>query len=133
MYKIVGINSEVETCEHCGKTGLKKVVWLDELDQEGNLTGNVRAFGVNCAAYALLGNKNRTPSQNEKYILEQAYQDKSELRATYFETKCFLTPDNIYIEKGYKIGQVMKEQQIDRLSAVAYIKEQMRLNNWFLR
>jgi hypothetical protein len=46
-YKIVGINDEQESCDCCGKTGLKKVVWLEEIE-----TGSVRAFGTTCAAKA---------------------------------------------------------------------------------
>ena len=52
-FKLKAVNSDSETCEACGKTGLKKVMWLDQLDAEGNETGNVRAMGTTCGARAL--------------------------------------------------------------------------------
>lgn len=53
VYKLVGINSDTETCENCGKTGLKKVMWLDLLDEDGNTTGSVIAMGTTCGAKSL--------------------------------------------------------------------------------
>ena len=50
-FKIVGINSDTDTCECCGKTGLKKVVWLNRM--ENGATVETVPFGVNCAAMAM--------------------------------------------------------------------------------
>lgn len=47
--KVLGINSDRDTCDCCGKTNLAKVVWL-EIDG-----GEPVAYGVNCAAKAKLG------------------------------------------------------------------------------
>lgn len=55
MKRIRGINDESDTCSACGKTGLKKVVWID--DSEAGL--DAEPFGVNCAALIMLGNKTR--------------------------------------------------------------------------
>lgn len=49
-YRILGTNQDQDSCECCGKTGLKKVVWLSELDADGNTTGKPLAVGCNCAA-----------------------------------------------------------------------------------
>lgn len=43
-FKIKGINDERDTCDCCGKTGLKKVVWIEDVD-----AGEIRAFGTTCA------------------------------------------------------------------------------------
>ena len=43
MYKILGINDEVTTCECCGKSGLKRTVVL------GSDSGELR-YGTACAA-----------------------------------------------------------------------------------
>jgi hypothetical protein len=51
MFKIRGVNSDLDTCQCCGKTNLKKVVWLDRLE-EGEVIETV-AYGVNCAARAV--------------------------------------------------------------------------------
>lgn len=45
--KILGINDETNTCEHCGKTNLKRVVII-QLD-----SGEIVRYGVDCAARAL--------------------------------------------------------------------------------
>ena len=44
MYKVRGCNDERDFCECCGKTRLKRVVWIENLD-----TGDVRHFGTTCA------------------------------------------------------------------------------------
>lgn len=53
QFTLKGINNDVETCEKCGKTGLKRVMWLEVLDEEGNGTGSVIPMGTCCGAKAL--------------------------------------------------------------------------------
>ena len=53
QYTLKGINSDTETCEKCGKTGLKRVMWLEVLDEEGNGTGSVIPMGTCCGAKSL--------------------------------------------------------------------------------
>jgi hypothetical protein len=50
-FKIRGVNSDLDTCQCCGKINLKKVIWLDRLE-EGEVIETV-AYGVNCAARAV--------------------------------------------------------------------------------
>lgn len=45
--KVLGINDDTDTCECCGRTGLKRVVWL-ERDESGPF-----AAGVDCAGKIL--------------------------------------------------------------------------------
>jgi hypothetical protein len=52
-YKVLGVNDDHDTCNCCGKTGLKRVVWLAELDADGNRVGDPTAVGCNCAARML--------------------------------------------------------------------------------
>ena len=52
-YILKGINSDTETCEQCGKTGLKRVIWLEVLDADGNQTGSTIPMGTCCGAKAL--------------------------------------------------------------------------------
>lgn len=54
MFKVLGINDEVTTCDCCGKTNLKCTVAL-----ESEATGIVR-YGRDCAAKAVMGNKSRS-------------------------------------------------------------------------
>ena len=51
MFKVLGCNDEVTTCECCGRTNLKKTVAL-----ESATIGIVR-YGVDCAAAAVYGAK----------------------------------------------------------------------------
>jgi hypothetical protein len=53
QYKLKGINGDSDTCELCGKTNLKKVMWLAELDPDGNELGFVFAVGTTCGAKKL--------------------------------------------------------------------------------
>ena len=57
--KIVGINDEMDSCEVCGKTGLKRVVWIDDGE------GNVVHVGTSCAA-RMLGNDAKSQKNAEK-------------------------------------------------------------------
>ena len=44
MKKILGINDDRDFCQCCGKTGLSRVVWI-----ENDETGEIRHFGTTCA------------------------------------------------------------------------------------
>ncbi len=44
MFKILGVNDDKDFCECCGKSGLKSVVWIENLE-----TGLVQHFGSVCA------------------------------------------------------------------------------------
>jgi len=50
MAKLLGINTDEDFCEHCGKNNLKRVVWI-ELDD-----GTIQHVGCDCA-YAILTGK----------------------------------------------------------------------------
>jgi hypothetical protein len=52
-YRIKGVNDDLDTCDLCGKTGLKKVAWLVELDAEGDEIGIAAPYGCCCAAKLL--------------------------------------------------------------------------------
>ena len=41
---VKGVNDEKETCECCGKNGLKRVVWIEDTE-----TGEIKHFGTTCA------------------------------------------------------------------------------------
>ena len=52
-YVLKGVNSEAEHCDICGKTGLKRVMWIVEVDADGNETENLLSAGTTCGAKAL--------------------------------------------------------------------------------
>ncbi len=68
-YKFKGINNDFDFCSCCGKKGLKRVVWLSLLDNEGNELSDPEPFGVNCAANAM-GWKYGTKSKHENKFLD---------------------------------------------------------------
>lgn len=46
-FKVIGITDETSVCECCGKSNLKKVVVLENIN-----TGEIVRYGVDCAAKA---------------------------------------------------------------------------------
>lgn len=44
-FKVLTVNDDRNFCECCGKTGLKKVVWIESAE-----TGVIQHFGTSCAA-----------------------------------------------------------------------------------
>lgn len=51
-FKVLGMTQDVDICECCGKTGLKRTVILGALDADGNVMADVY-YGTRCAALAL--------------------------------------------------------------------------------
>lgn len=43
-YIFLGINDDRDTCECCGRTNLKRVVWIEDTE-----TGEVKHYGTTCA------------------------------------------------------------------------------------
>lgn len=102
VYKLKGINSEAETCEVCGRTGLKQVMWLDELDIEGNESGRVRAYGTTCGAIALgfsgPGSSKATVDRDINDLMYQTVQ--AEITRIQNEV-LILHPEGVFIPRGY--------------------------------
>ena len=72
-FKVMGTNSDHDTCNHCGRTGLKRVVWLQAVDSDGNDIGDVEPIGTSCAATLM----RRTTTQVTR-LAEQADRDAAE-------------------------------------------------------
>lgn len=49
QHKILGTSNQIETCQHCGRTDLKKGAWLGVLDADGNVEAEL-AVGMTCAS-----------------------------------------------------------------------------------
>ena len=49
-FEVVAVSDDNDTCECCGKTGLKRVVYI-----RNNETGEVKHFGTTCAASPVKG------------------------------------------------------------------------------
>jgi len=48
-WRIKGVVDDTDTCEHCGRRGLKRVVAMVPLDADGNEDGDAAYFGTGCA------------------------------------------------------------------------------------
>ena len=54
-YRYLGCNDEEDSCCQCGRQGLKRVVWLQPLNDAGEPDGDPAHFGTTCGAWLLLG------------------------------------------------------------------------------
>jgi len=52
-YTLLAVNDDSQECTICGRTELKKVMWLCELDTDGNKTENIFQCGTTCGAKVL--------------------------------------------------------------------------------
>lgn len=69
-YALKGINDDESMCMICGKVELKRVMWLIELDAEGNEMGEAFHCGTTCGAKLM----QRKQSEVKKAIDSFAYQ-----------------------------------------------------------
>lgn len=70
-YKIVGINDDMDTCMCCGKSGLKRVVWMVAIDPDGNPDGSPEHYGTTCAA-RIAGYANPTSAVTKRKVEVEA-------------------------------------------------------------
>lgn len=49
-FNVLAVNDESDFCECCGRKGLKKVVWIEDLEN-----GDIKHFGTTCAAAPVKG------------------------------------------------------------------------------
>ena len=63
-YRILGINDEQTSCDHCGKQNLKKVVWLENIEDE-----QIMAVGTTCAGKMIYGNKRKGAAVHTQAII----------------------------------------------------------------
>ena len=49
-FQVKGVNDDRSECECCGKTGLKRVVWIENTE-----TSEIKAFGTTCALSPVKG------------------------------------------------------------------------------
>lgn len=122
-YRLMGINSDSDVCSCCGKKGLKRVAWLAPLDVDGNVCGEVAAFGCVCASLAL-GHGKLSPSKAEKQITSEikesehfvdcvmAYFHRGQLSRCAYPGKTFVHyySTTAEIAKRYEAGEITIEE-----------------------
>ncbi len=98
-WKVLGTNDDRETCECCGKTGLKRVVWLE------SEAGDVVAYGTESAARAL--QVRGTKAEKTRKFAELALETKYEARREVFRTHCRLAHSH-YIPRDFNLGEAFR-------------------------
>lgn len=92
-YRYYGINDDESVCSHCGKKGLKRVVWLAELDEEGNEVSEPAPYGTTCAAEMLgwrYGTRNQTKSRFNTMLNDAVQKEASEKLSEYVKNGVFV-------------------------------------------
>lgn len=95
-YALKGINDDSTVCSVCGRVELKKVMWLVELDSEGNETGDPFHCGTTCGA-RLLGYTQsvvRTKVEQFSYFVSRRRREMKETKAKEIGYYTFLSELN---------------------------------------
>ena len=77
--KIIGINDDQDSCDCCGKTGLKKVVWLEDSE-----TLAIAAYGSTCAAKANNHDRNTQKCQEATFLAAQKKLEKEQEKREWY-------------------------------------------------
>ncbi len=98
--RVLGVNDDRDSCDCCGRQGLKKVVWLE------TAAGEVVAYGVGCAARALgIGG---TLVGQRKAIAELARTALVTERRRIFGSECRLVR-GVYIPRDFSLARTRKK------------------------
>lgn len=65
IFRVVGVNDDQDTCSHCGKTGLKSVVWLQNIQEQVEFP-----VGSSCAAKMLGWTEKSAEGQRNRALRE---------------------------------------------------------------
>lgn len=87
-FSVKGINDDQSSCECCGRTGLKRVVWIEDLE-----TGKLSHFGVVCAtapakAFGITTEIRKAVREHDKALAEAAHADRMAVFARDSAEKC---------------------------------------------
>lgn len=104
-YNVLAVNDDKDFCECCGKQGLQRVVWIEDLD-----TGEIKHFGTTCATKPAKG-----------------FGVDKEIKAAigYFNDKRkaqFFAAHRAYKAAGGKYGPMQADGTFPRLDAALYEK-----------
>ena len=113
QYKLRGINDDHNTCEVCGKTHLKKVMWLSEITEDGEILDPFAA-GTTCGA-TLLGIRKSGKAATERAINEAAMKQVSDAVVKFFNENCIVR-GNIYIPR-----EMLAERYADGMTSGKFV------------
>lgn len=96
MYRIKGINNDLDTCECCGKTGLKRVVWLVSVTQDGE-ESEATPYGTTCAARRL-GVKSQAENKIDELLIKAISEKINEVLKDFVKFNLTLLPSDLRIQ-----------------------------------
>lgn len=120
-YRYYGINDDESVCSHCGKTGLKRVVWLAQLDEDGNEISEPTPYGTNCAAEMLgwrYSTRNQTESRFNTMLNEAIKKEGSEKLTSLIKDGTFIVYCGKYIMPVGEICRKLARREIDIIEAI---------------
>ena len=115
QYKLKGINDDHDTCEICGKTELKRVMWLVEVSEDGDEITEAFPAGLICGA-KLLGIKSKNEAKVSKKVNEMAKEQVNiaikKIMDTFVKIDSMLVPPQMV--EDYKAGKLSRNQMIEK-------------------
>lgn len=115
QYKLRGINDDHNTCEVCGKTNLKKVMWLSEIAEDGNILDPFAA-GTTCGSRMLGIGSGLGKARISAKVQEFARKQISQAQQKFVDENCVIRSGNyiprdmlaIRYSEGMTIGEFLK-------------------------
>lgn len=120
-YKVKGVNQDMDVCDLCGKCNLKKVVWLAEINSQGEEVGDPFAVGTDCASKLLTGRKN---TKVAKHIWELAKGlDKAKEFVQKYKTEKELNKVIDFLRVRYPLnGEVVMDNKGEKPKGIILIE-----------
>jgi hypothetical protein len=81
-YALKGVNDDECTCSYCGKVNLSQVMWLTELDEEGQPVGEVFNVGTTCGKKLLKVTQSKINTMVKNFGL-RVWEKQQELMAQH--------------------------------------------------
>ena len=106
-FQVVAVNDERDFCECCGRTGLKRVVWI--LDSEA---GEVKHFGTTCATAPQKGFNLREQIKSAIEKVEQLEKARS-----YLASHQYRREGGKYVQTAQGVWKVVDRAHFERCKA----------------
>jgi hypothetical protein len=128
QHKLYGINDDTDECAKCGKTGLKRVMWIAET-VDGEAIADPDPYGTTCGA-RLLGIRARNPQKIQAAAYDQLYAEIAdrtrEIMGTFVRVGQMLFPADIAKEvmRGNLTTKAAVEARIARHPILEFINSE---------
>lgn len=117
-YRFHGVDDEADTCARCGRTGLKRVVWLSRLDSDGNPDEEPQAYGCDCAGELLAGRKTTSNTRRVQEHGRRLENVRTQLAAAWEHLARTYATAALVEEAGARVLRVSSMRREEGLSAL---------------